>query len=193
MRGRAGVPTRHHAAVLSLLRSDPGRASRRAGRSRQARLRGVQQLRAPTRRQPAGDHHPVPWLRQHHRDHALSRRCDHCKAPIVSVDDLDGKTQIGGRRGAVRRRPGPAVSEFRSWIKSRWFAPNALKKVANTTSLRGGYLPHWGFDDDTTSDYTGERGDHYYTTETYTTTRTAGASPTPGRCSTPPGLPPAGG
>jgi O-glycosyl hydrolase len=35
--------------------------------------------------------------------------------------------------------------------------------------MRGTYLPHWGFDDRTTTDYTGQRGDHYYTTETYTT------------------------
>jgi hypothetical protein len=35
--------------------------------------------------------------------------------------------------------------------------------------MRGNYLPHWGFDDRTTTDYTGQRGDHYYTTETYTT------------------------
>jgi hypothetical protein len=35
--------------------------------------------------------------------------------------------------------------------------------------MRGGYLPHWGFDDRTETDYAGERGEHYYTTETYTT------------------------
>jgi hypothetical protein len=35
--------------------------------------------------------------------------------------------------------------------------------------MTGSYLPHWGFDDRTTTDYTGQRGDHYYTTETYTT------------------------
>ena len=34
--------------------------------------------------------------------------------------------------------------------------------------MSGSYLPHWGFDDCTTTDYTGQRGDHYYTTETFT-------------------------
>jgi hypothetical protein len=102
---------------------------------------------------------------------ALSRRCEHCQAPIVLVDDLDGKLKSVDAVVPFVVDQEQAVSEFRSWIKSRWFAPNALKKVANTASLRGGYLPHWGFDDDTTSDYTGERGDHYYTTETYTTTQ----------------------
>jgi len=47
--------------------------------------------------------------------------------------------------------------------------PVSLKKVGSTESMVGSYLPHWGFDDRTTTDYTGQRGDHYYTTETYTT------------------------
>jgi hypothetical protein len=34
--------------------------------------------------------------------------------------------------------------------------------------LRGVYLPFWTYDADTTTDYTGERGDDYTTTESYT-------------------------
>ncbi len=61
---------------------------------------------------------------------------------------------------------------FTQWIKKRWFAPRALRHMAkaDTQRLRGVYLPFWTYDADTTTDYTGERGDDYTTTETYTTT-----------------------
>src|SRR5205085_1371646 len=56
---------------------------------------------------------------------------------------------------------------LRTWVKSRWFAPSRLKKVTETEQLKGTYLPHWTFDSKTVSDYAGQRGEHYYTTETY--------------------------
>lgn len=54
-----------------------------------------------------------------------------------------------------------ARENVKKWVRSRWFAPNALKEVGDTESIRGTYLPHWTYDAKTTSDYTGERGDHY--------------------------------
>ncbi|MBD5786957.1 hypothetical protein IF650_12290 [Cellulosimicrobium terreum] len=61
--------------------------------------------------------------------------------------------------------PGPAArDEFRRWVRSRWFAPDALKRVGDTEALRGTYVPHWTFDAQTTSEYSGQRGDAYYVT-----------------------------
>ncbi|MES2265932.1 MAG: hypothetical protein V4520_04170 [Bacteroidota bacterium] len=59
---------------------------------------------------------------------------------------------------------------FKKWLAGLWWAPNDLaKKVSNSSSiLNGVYLPHWTYDINTITDYTGERGDYYYTTETYT-------------------------
>ncbi|MFD2146553.1 hypothetical protein [Mucilaginibacter antarcticus] len=47
-----------------------------------------------------------------------------------------------------------------------------MAKIASNSSvaLKGVYLPHWTYDTDTTTIYTGQRGDYYYTTETYTET-----------------------
>ncbi|HXR67480.1 MAG TPA: hypothetical protein VN712_02480 [Dermatophilaceae bacterium] len=100
---------------------------------------------------------------------AIAGRCPSCRGPLVVSDDLGG--QLKGPDGVVTFVVDKleAASRFREWTSSRWFAPSALKKVATTESMRGTYLPHWGFDDHTTTDYTGQRGDHYYTTETYTT------------------------
>jgi DNA-directed RNA polymerase subunit RPC12/RpoP len=62
-----------------------------------------------------------------------------------------------------------ALESFRRWIRSRWFAPGSLKKHAQTDGkLAGVYIPFWTYDSNATTYYRGERGDYYYTTETYT-------------------------
>jgi hypothetical protein len=59
---------------------------------------------------------------------------------------------------------------FRDWIGRRWFAPSDLKQYARSGGrLRGVYLPYWTFDCFAESQYTGQRGDDYWTTQTYTT------------------------
>jgi predicted RNA-binding Zn-ribbon protein involved in translation (DUF1610 family) len=59
---------------------------------------------------------------------------------------------------------------FKDWLNAIWFAPNDLKRFAqNHEKLNGMYIPYWTFDCDTYSKYTGERGDNYTTSETYTT------------------------
>jgi DNA-directed RNA polymerase subunit RPC12/RpoP len=60
------------------------------------------------------------------------------------------------------------------WIGGLWFAPNALKRLARRESVDGVYLPFWTYDCNTTSHYSGERGEHYYVTETYTETDAQG-------------------
>ncbi len=60
---------------------------------------------------------------------------------------------------------------FRTWIKSLWFAPSKLKKFGELTEkLSGIYVPYWTYDSNTTTHYSGQRGDDYYVTEHYTTT-----------------------
>jgi len=58
------------------------------------------------------------------------------------------------------------VDEFlMTWIRSRWFAPNALKRDAEKERVVNGmYLPHWTYDSATTTSYQGWRGDYYYVT-----------------------------
>lgn len=63
--------------------------------------------------------------------------------------------------------PPQAVSNFNSWVGSLWFAPSALKTMASAEKLSSIYIPYWTYDAETSSDYDGERGDHYYETEWY--------------------------
>jgi DNA-directed RNA polymerase subunit RPC12/RpoP len=67
-----------------------------------------------------------------------------------------------------------AVDAFATWLGGLWFAPNALKKMANLGQLTGVYVPFWTFDSMTYTHYTGERGDDYWETEYYTETNAQG-------------------
>jgi DNA-directed RNA polymerase subunit RPC12/RpoP len=60
-----------------------------------------------------------------------------------------------------------ALAALNSWTSSRWFAPSALKTMAQADKADSVYLPFWTFDSDTSTDYTGKRGDDYQVTETY--------------------------
>lgn len=64
-----------------------------------------------------------------------------------------------------------AREAYKSWLKKRWFAPNALKKYARSDAkLNGVYIPYWTYDSDTATSYRGQRGEVYYVTQRYTTT-----------------------
>ncbi len=64
-----------------------------------------------------------------------------------------------------------AREAFRGWIKGLWFAPNDVKKYArHDHGLQGIYLPHWTYDCETATRYTGRRGEYYYVNESYTAT-----------------------
>lgn len=54
---------------------------------------------------------------------------------------------------------------FVKWVGSRWFAPNAFKRlVKKLERLQGIYLPFWTYDAMTWTHYTGYRGDDYTVT-----------------------------
>ncbi|MFN8282823.1 MAG: hypothetical protein U0U67_06380 [Chitinophagales bacterium] len=59
-----------------------------------------------------------------------------------------------------------AHDSFTKWLNGLWFAPNDLKKYASLSEkLKGMYMPYWTYDAKTDTQYQGERGDYYYTTE----------------------------
>jgi len=99
----------------------------------------------------------------------LSARCQFCATPLVADAEPaervvpEAVVPFGLDRGAARDR-------LSTWTSSRWFAPSSLKKVTEAETFKGSYLPHWTYDASTTSAYEGQRGVHYYTTESYTAT-----------------------
>ncbi len=100
---------------------------------------------------------------------ATAMRCPFCGSDIVtqgmSKQTIKPRSLLPFK---VTRQQ--AVELFRTWIGSLWFAPGGLKQYARgDTQIDGLYMPAWTYDCDTTSQYTGSRGDYYYVTQTYTT------------------------
>lgn len=103
-------------------------------------------------------------------ENVSSAKCPFCGTPIVAT----GKSVKLIKPGAIlpfgldERKARDALG---SWIGGRWFAPNDLKRNARVDAgVNGVYVPFWTYDCKATTQYTGQRGDHYYVTETYTAT-----------------------
>jgi len=63
-----------------------------------------------------------------------------------------------------------ARASYENWLGKRWFAPNKLKQFAKEDAgLHGVYIPYWTYDSDTSTSYSGQRGDVYYVRQRYTT------------------------
>ncbi len=71
-----------------------------------------------------------------------------------------------------------AAENFKKWLAGRWFLPGKVKERAKMMKMDGIYSPFWTYDSNTTTRYTGMRGEHYTTTEHYTVTNSEGKSET---------------
>ncbi|MEV4134230.1 hypothetical protein AB0J72_18915 [Dactylosporangium sp. NPDC049742] len=98
---------------------------------------------------------------------AISDRCRFCGAAVVAeVNPGDQVVPEAVLPFALTKQQ--LRAQLRTWAASRWFAPNGLKKVTEAESAKSTYLPHWTYDTRTVSHYQGQRGEHYWVTETYT-------------------------
>ena len=94
-------------------------------------------------------------------------RCPFCGAGIVA--QATSRKLIKPRSLlSFRITHEQAGATFKQWIESRWFAPSELKQRAHREQINGVYIPCWTYDAQTTSPYTGERGEDYWDTESYT-------------------------
>lgn len=100
--------------------------------------------------------------------------CSFCGAMIVAQPKAADPMIAPDAVLPVKVTKEAAQTEVRQWIATRWFAPNALQKMAQEEGIAGVYLPFWTYAADTSSQYTGERGVHYWETETYTVTDSNG-------------------
>jgi len=99
-----------------------------------------------------------------------SDKCPFCASPLVLKNGATSrlhKPQYVLPFGFDEKK---ARENFAQWIKSLWFAPSELKHYADRSGkINGMYLPFWTFDCSTRTSYTGQRGTHYYVTESYNT------------------------
>ena len=113
------------------------------------------------------------------KENVVSDMCPFCGNPLVVKE--------GSTRSLLKPKsllpfnidPKKAQGLFQKWIGGLWFAPSGLKKYAQQTEkLTGIYIPYWTYDSNTSTSYSGQRGDNYQTSESYTTTDSSGNAKT---------------
>ena len=97
----------------------------------------------------------------------VAGRCQFCGVQIVVQPKLADPILKPAGLLPFRITQRQASSGLKEWLSSRWFAPNDLKRFAQAEAINGVYLPFWTYDTCTKTDYTGQRGEHYWETETY--------------------------
>jgi ribosomal protein S27E len=100
--------------------------------------------------------------------------CSFCGAMIVAQPKAADPMIAPDAVLPVKVTKDVAQKEVREWISTRWFAPNALQKMAQQEGIAAVYLPFWTYAADTASQYMGARGVHYFETEYFTTTDSNG-------------------
>jgi ribosomal protein S27E len=122
---------------------------------------------------------------------AQEAECPGCRATVTfEPPDVAGKCPFCGTSIVTQPQPAhpvlapaglipfkvgrkAATQALRAWLAFRFdwhdwqamFIPGQLKRMAQQESLVGIYLPFWTYDAQTSSQYRGERGEHYYVTE----------------------------
>jgi predicted RNA-binding Zn-ribbon protein involved in translation (DUF1610 family) len=104
----------------------------------------------------------------------VAGRCDFCGVQIVAQPKSADPVLTPGGLLPFCVTQQQASSDLGLWLSSRWFAPNGLKRFAQPDAIHGVYLPFWTYDTNTTTNYTGQRGEYYYETETYHETDSKG-------------------
>ena len=94
--------------------------------------------------------------------------CDFCAAKIVAQPKVADPLVApeGVLPFSVPNKD--AVASLKKWTSSRWFAPSALKTMAQHDKADSIYLPYWTFDAHADTTYEGQRGEDYQDTEYYT-------------------------
>jgi hypothetical protein len=100
--------------------------------------------------------------------------CAFCGAAIVAAPKAADPLIAPDAVLPAKISKNAAQAEVTQWLATRWFAPNALQRMAQQEAIGGVYLPFWTYAADTQSDYTGRRGEHYWETEEYTETDSEG-------------------
>ena len=98
--------------------------------------------------------------------YSFSSNCPFCNTPAI-IDFIQEITPQSLLPFKITQKD--ALTQFKAWVGSRWFAPTAFQKYLDgDQKLTGYYLPYWTYDSDTVSPYNGLRGDVYYVTVTKT-------------------------
>ena len=105
------------------------------------------------------------------RANVVSDVCPFCASNLVLQNAHEGQVIKPSYILPFQINIKQAREAFVRWLSKLWFAPNDLKKHAQSDDrFQGIYLPYWTYDSATHTAYTGERGVYYYETQSYTAT-----------------------
>ncbi len=92
-------------------------------------------------------------------------RCPYCATPIQrdDVQDAPNRLPVDGVL-PLHVDEKSARASVEKWINSRWFAPSEFKKYKQTGAFSSVYAAFFSYDAETTTQYRGERGEHYTVT-----------------------------
>ncbi|MBT0956149.1 TFIIB-type zinc finger domain-containing protein [Alphaproteobacteria bacterium KMM 3653] len=94
-----------------------------------------------------------------------AKECPFCASPVVTDSGAHRHIKPKGLLPFALKES-EAHDHMNQWLGKLWFAPNGLKEYARSgRKMQGIYVPFWTYDADTKTNYTGQRGDYYYTTE----------------------------
>ncbi len=97
--------------------------------------------------------------------------CPFCDSSYVIELAADGKRAQPEFVVGFAVTPEQAAERFRNWLSDgSWFQPGDLSTAKIEGKLRGVYLPFWSFSTLAQSQWSAQIGEHWYRTETYTTT-----------------------
>lgn len=101
--------------------------------------------------------------------HVTSGTCPFCGTNLV-IKTGSTSTQLKPKSilpFAIDRKA--ALERLQGWLSGLWFAPFGFQQAyKGMDRFTGVYIPYWTYDAHAETDYAGERGEHYYTTESYT-------------------------
>lgn len=94
-----------------------------------------------------------------------SSECPYCASPIQreQIHNSPVRIPVDGVLPFVVSYD-VANEKLKQWVSSRWFAPTLFRKKGISGKFQGVYEPYFTFDSATFSQYSGERGDHYWVT-----------------------------
>ncbi len=96
-----------------------------------------------------------------------ANRCQFCDEPLVVEIQPEPDTVFPDAVLPFTIDKADAAARLGAWLRSRWFAPGDLVRRGKQHGMDGVYVPYWAYDSDTTTRYTGARGEHYYVEESY--------------------------
>ncbi|HET6962214.1 MAG TPA: hypothetical protein VFJ27_06950 [Terriglobia bacterium] len=96
--------------------------------------------------------------------------CPFCAAKIVAQPQVAHPMLAPEGVLPFRITQRQAADGIKAWLASRWFAPNALVQLAKQEMASSVYLPFWTYDVYAITHYSGQRGEHYWETESYVDT-----------------------